>query len=91
MRRSRWIWLVWLVVFLSYLVPFTILSNVAAWHGSLLLWSLAGVSIIAINVYITGAFRFYDTDADDVGEEHDGRSRNRNAGSSERSGGVRHD
>lgn len=86
MRRSGGIWWVWLVVFLCYLVPFTVFSDVAAWHGSLLFWSLAGVLIIAINVYITGAFRLYDTDADDVGDKHDGRSGNRNKSYSESSG-----
>ncbi|WP_043529384.1 hypothetical protein [Litchfieldella xinjiangensis] len=53
MQRRRAIWLVWLVVALCYLVPYTLLSHIQAWYGSFLFWSLAGLVIIALNVYIT--------------------------------------
>ncbi|AFT70575.1 MULTISPECIES: hypothetical protein [Alloalcanivorax] len=56
MQRSKWIWLVWVVVALCYLVPYTILRDVHAWYGSFLFWSLAGVLVIAINLYITKDF-----------------------------------
>ncbi|MCH2557552.1 MAG: hypothetical protein MK005_09675 [Alcanivorax sp.] len=56
MQRSKWIWLVWAVVVLCYLVPYTVLSDVHAWYGSVLFWTLAGVAVIAINLYITKDF-----------------------------------
>jgi len=57
MKRSKWIWLVWAVVLLSYLVPYTLLSDVSRWYGSFLFWSVAGVVIIALNVFITKDFK----------------------------------
>ncbi|PKG52175.1 MULTISPECIES: hypothetical protein [Halomonadaceae] len=57
MKRSKWIWLVWAVVLLSYLVPYTLLSDVSRWYGSFLFWSVAGLVIIALNVFITKDFK----------------------------------
>ena len=57
MKRSKWIWLVWAVVLLSYLVPYTLLSDVSRWYGSFLFWAVAGVAIIALNVFITTDFK----------------------------------
>jgi len=57
MPRSRWIWLVWLIVVLSYVLPYTLLRDVHAWYGSFLLWSAAGVLVIVLNVLITADFR----------------------------------
>ncbi|HCE41090.1 hypothetical protein [Alloalcanivorax profundimaris] len=56
MQRSKWIWLIWAVVVLCYLVPYTVLSDVHAWYGSFLFWTLAGVAVIAINFIITKDF-----------------------------------
>lgn len=53
MPRSKWISLVWLVVFLCYLVPYTVLRDTQAWYGSFLFWTLAGLAVIGINVYVT--------------------------------------
>lgn len=68
MHRSRWIWLVWLVVLLCYLVPFTFLRTTSAWYGSFLFWTLAGVVVIAVNAYVTGAYRSYGR-PDDVAKD----------------------
>lgn len=57
MTRSKWIWLVWAVVLLSYLVPYTLLSDVSRWYGSFLFWTVAGLVIIALNVFITSGFK----------------------------------
>ncbi|CAD5260136.1 MULTISPECIES: hypothetical protein [Halomonadaceae] len=62
MKRSKWIWLVWAVVLLSYLVPYTLLSGVALWYGSFLFWMLAGLAIIALNVFITKDFEEHSND-----------------------------
>ncbi len=55
--RSQGIWLVWVVVALCYAVPYTLLSDVARWYGSLLFWALAGLAVIALNVFITRDFK----------------------------------
>jgi hypothetical protein len=62
MKRSKWIWLVWAVVLLSYLVPYAFLSNVALWYGSFLFWALVGLVIIALNVFITKDFEEHSND-----------------------------
>ncbi|TVP52060.1 MAG: hypothetical protein EA345_01430 [Halomonas sp.] len=62
MKRSKWIWLVWAVVLLCYLVPYTLLSNVALWYGSFLFWTFAGLVIIGLNVFITKDFEEHRND-----------------------------
>lgn len=62
MKRSKWIWVVWVVVLLSCLVPYTLLTNVAAWYGSFLFWTCAGLVVIALNVFITKDFEEHDHD-----------------------------
>ncbi|MEA2117772.1 hypothetical protein [Halovibrio sp. HP20-50] len=62
MKRSKWIWLVWVVVLLSGLVPYTLLSDVARWYGSFLFWAVAGVVVIAVNVLITRDFEEHSDD-----------------------------
>ncbi|HAA45093.1 MAG: hypothetical protein XD36_2612 [Halomonas sp. 54_146] len=62
MKRSKWIWLVWLVVLLCYLVPYTLLSDVARWYGSFLFWACAGLAVIALNVFITKDFEEHSDD-----------------------------
>ncbi len=62
MKRSRWIWLVWVVVLLSYVVPYTLLNHVAQWYGSFLFWTCAGLVVIAVNVLITKDFEDHNND-----------------------------
>lgn len=62
MKRSKWIWTVWTVVLLSCLVPYTLLTNVAAWYGSFLFWTCAELVVIALNVFITKDFEEHDHD-----------------------------
>lgn len=57
MRHSMGIWLVWGVVVLCYVVPYTLLSDVARWYGSFLFWVLAGLGVIVLNIFITRDFR----------------------------------
>ncbi|AJY49067.1 hypothetical protein [Halomonas sp. KO116] len=57
MKRSKWIWLVWAVVLLCYVVPYTLLGHVSQWYGSFLFWACAGLVIIALNVFITKDFK----------------------------------
>ena len=62
MERRKRIWLVWAVVLLCYLVPYTLLNGISRWYGSFLFWALAGLVIIALNVYITQDFKEHSDD-----------------------------
>ncbi|WP_158773995.1 hypothetical protein [Cobetia sp. L2A1] len=62
MKRSKWIWLIWALVLLCYVVPYTLLTHVSAWYGSFLFWSVAGVIVIAVNLYITKDFEEHSND-----------------------------
>ncbi|GAB1584605.1 hypothetical protein [Phyllobacterium phragmitis] len=44
------------VVLACYVVPYTLLSSVAAWYGAFLFWCAAGVAIIVLNVLATAGF-----------------------------------
>lgn len=56
MKTSRWIWGVWILVALCYIVPYTVFTDVHAWYGSFLLWTVVGVLVIITNVLITRKF-----------------------------------
>ncbi|MBE0462159.1 hypothetical protein EI547_01630 [Halomonas sp. FME20] len=62
MKRGKWIMTVWLVVLLSCVVPYTLLTNTAAWYGSFLFWACAGLVVIALNIFITRDFKEHDRD-----------------------------
>jgi len=57
MSRRWWLGIVWLVVLLSYVLPYTLLREVHAWYGSFLLWSVAGVLVIVCNLFATVGFK----------------------------------
>ncbi|GGM37388.1 hypothetical protein GCM10011351_24510 [Paraliobacillus quinghaiensis] len=42
-----------IVILLAYIIPYTLLTNVAAWYGSFLFWSLLALVIIVINYFLT--------------------------------------
>ena len=56
-KQGRGIWLVWGVVALCYVVPYTLLSGVAQWYGSFLFWTLAGLAVVVLNTFITRDFK----------------------------------
>lgn len=41
------------LVLLAYLLPYTILANVAKWYGSFLLWTVIALLVIGVNNIIT--------------------------------------
>lgn len=57
MLAGKWIGLVGLLVVASYVLPYTLLRNVQAWYGSLLLWCVVGVLVIGLNVFLTRDFK----------------------------------
>lgn len=57
MRTNIWIGFVGLLILLSYVVPYSVLSNVQTWYGSFLFWSLIGVLVIVANIFMTEDFK----------------------------------
>jgi hypothetical protein len=57
MKTSKWIWFVWLLVLLSYAVPYGVLSDVQTWYGSFLFWTLIGALVIVANIFMTKNFK----------------------------------
>ncbi len=56
-REVLWGVISCIVILLAYILPYTVLSNVASWYGSFLLWSGVAVVIIVINLIITRDWR----------------------------------
>lgn len=55
--RAKWLVAVPIIIVLSYLLPYTVLSGVDAWYGSLLFWTVATAVVIAINAVVSSAWR----------------------------------
>ena len=55
-RRALWLVPVPIIIVLSYLLPFTVLSGVDAWYGSFLFWTIATAVVIAINAVVSSAW-----------------------------------
>ncbi|WP_282154944.1 hypothetical protein [Cytobacillus gottheilii] len=52
-RELKWALAVLAIVLLGYLLPYTVLTNVEAWYGSFLLWTVLAVIIIMINYILS--------------------------------------
>lgn len=52
-RELKWGFLIFVIVLLGYILPYTVLTNVAVWYGSFLLWSVLALAIIVINYLFT--------------------------------------
>ncbi|KAB8139326.1 hypothetical protein F9U64_00600 [Gracilibacillus oryzae] len=55
MNKKEKIWglTILIIILLGYLIPYTLLSNVAKWYGSFLLWTVLAILIIAANYMLT--------------------------------------
>ncbi len=49
----KWALLILVIVLLGYILPYTLFTNIAAWYGSFLLWTILAIAIIGINYLIT--------------------------------------
>lgn len=45
------------LILLGFVIPFTLLTNVDAWYGSFLFWSVLLIAVIGLNVGITRGWR----------------------------------
>lgn len=59
MKNPRALWLVpvFAMILLSYFVPYVVLTDVDAWYGSLLFWTVCTAVVIAINAVVSSAWR----------------------------------
>lgn len=53
MGEKFWAWICCLLVVISYVVPYTLLTDVGAWYGSFLLWVAIALIIIVVNLLVT--------------------------------------
>ena len=52
-----WVGVVLVLVLFAYVVPYTLLSQVDAWYGSFLFWTVFGLAAIAAIWAITRSWR----------------------------------
>ncbi|QOR68709.1 hypothetical protein IM538_11635 [Cytobacillus suaedae] len=52
-REVKWGLMIVVIILLGYILPYTFLSNVTAWYGSFLLWTILAIAIIVINYFFT--------------------------------------
>ncbi|MDN5894326.1 MAG: hypothetical protein L0H93_09905 [Nocardioides sp.] len=54
-RTSKAWWLIvpLIAILLSFLLPFTLFTNVDAWYGSFLFWTVATAVVIGVNAIIS--------------------------------------
>ena len=45
------------LIFLAYLIPYTILSDMAKWYGSFLFWVVIAVVVMGVNAVVTRDWR----------------------------------
>ena len=56
-RELFWAIICIVLILLAYMIPYTVLTNVAKWYGSFLLWVVLGLVIIVVNIIITKDWR----------------------------------
>ena len=52
-RELFWAIICIVLILLAYIIPYTVLTDVAKWYGSFLLWVMLGLVIIVVNIIIT--------------------------------------
>ena len=59
MKQPRVIWLVLvlLVIVASYVVPYTLLSDVDEWYGSFLFWTVGAALVIGVNAVVSSSWK----------------------------------
>jgi hypothetical protein len=56
-RELFWAIICIVLILLAYIIPYTVLTDVAKWYGSFLLWVMLGLVIIVVNIIITKDWR----------------------------------
>ncbi|RUL48182.1 hypothetical protein [Lysinibacillus antri] len=55
MKANEWKWAlsILFIILLAYILPYTLLTDVAKWYGSFLIWLLLAILVIGINYFLT--------------------------------------
>ncbi|AXI09750.1 hypothetical protein CV093_13585 [Oceanobacillus sp. 143] len=55
MKANEWKWAlaILVIILLAYILPYTILTEVANWYGSLLIWIVLTLIVIIMNYFIS--------------------------------------
>jgi len=56
-RKTIWLVPVGLLILLSFILPFTVFTNVDMWYGSFLFWTIATAAVIAINAIVSADWK----------------------------------
>lgn len=52
-KELSWALLILVIILLAYILPYTLLSDVAKWYGSFLAWIILAIIAIGINYFLT--------------------------------------
>ncbi|MFA5565101.1 MAG: hypothetical protein WC184_05340 [Acidimicrobiia bacterium] len=55
--KRRWLGVIAVLILAAFVVPFTALTNIDAWYGSFLFWTVLTAVVIAINALVSSAWR----------------------------------
>ncbi|GIO24461.1 hypothetical protein [Oceanobacillus sp. J11TS1] len=53
MKEKNWAILIGTIVLAAFIIPFTFLSSVEKWYGSMLFWPILTLIVIACNAILT--------------------------------------
>lgn len=56
-RKSLWLVVIAVLILAAFIVPYTLLTNVDAWWGSFLFWTVLTVAVITINAIVSASWR----------------------------------
>ncbi|SOB99505.1 hypothetical protein SAMN05880501_102219 [Ureibacillus xyleni] len=52
-NELKWALAILLIIMLAYILPYTMLTDVAKWYGSFLIWTVLACIVIGINFFLT--------------------------------------
>lgn len=56
-NELKWGIVALVLILLAYMIPYTILTDVAMWYGSFFLWIIIALVIILVNIIVTSDWR----------------------------------
>ncbi|MCP1146038.1 hypothetical protein [Lysinibacillus endophyticus] len=52
-NELKWALAILIMILLAYILPYTLLTDVAKWYGSFLIWTVLTCIVIGINFFLT--------------------------------------
>ncbi|WP_338322990.1 hypothetical protein [Oceanobacillus halophilus] len=53
MKERKWTLIIFVIILIAYILPYTLFTNVTKWYGSFLLWTVLALITIMVNYLIT--------------------------------------